>query len=168
MGFRFRKSIGNKFFRATISKSGISYSAGVPGMRVTKLANGKTRQTSFIPGTGISYVKDYSNNSPIMQKTDKARPCDYMLFGFVPTWIIDKNHYITSLTSKPIKSINKNAMRVFKWIFMIPIELCFWIGSVTIFSPMWYVGIMMLASAITMRNLRLSFNGLLKIMDNLK
>lgn len=58
MGFRFRKSFGKGPFRVTISKSGVSYSAGIKGFRYTKKANGGTRITSSIPGTGISYVTD--------------------------------------------------------------------------------------------------------------
>ena len=59
MGFRFRKSI-NVFglFRINFSKSGIGFSYGVPGYRVTKMANGRTRKTVSIPGTGISHVSE--------------------------------------------------------------------------------------------------------------
>lgn len=60
MGFRFRKTFKAGPFRATISKSGISYSAGVKGARITKKANGNTMTTTSIPGTGISYVKETS------------------------------------------------------------------------------------------------------------
>ena len=58
MGFRFRKSKKIGPFRITMSKSGISYSAGVKGFRVTKTASGRVRTTASIPGTGISYVKE--------------------------------------------------------------------------------------------------------------
>lgn len=58
MGFRYRKSFGKGPFRVTVSKSGIGYSAGVKGFRVTKKAGGGIRTTASIPGTGISYVKD--------------------------------------------------------------------------------------------------------------
>lgn len=56
MGFRFRKSFKLGPFRLTASKSGISYSVGVKGARVTKRADGKTQTTLSIPGTGISHV----------------------------------------------------------------------------------------------------------------
>lgn len=56
MGFRFRKSFKIGPFRFTASKSGISYSVGVKGARVTKRADGKTQTTLSIPGTGISHV----------------------------------------------------------------------------------------------------------------
>ena len=55
---RFRKSKNFGPFRVTLSKSGISTSFGVKGLRVTKTANGRTRMTASIPGTGISYVTE--------------------------------------------------------------------------------------------------------------
>lgn len=58
MGLRFRKSVKFGPFRASLSKSGISYSAGVKGMRITRKAGGGYRTTASIPGTGISYSKD--------------------------------------------------------------------------------------------------------------
>lgn len=72
MGWRYRKSISiGKGMRVNISKSGVGYSFGVPGARITKTATGKIRQTYSIPGTGISYVtesgsakKAIKNNSP--------------------------------------------------------------------------------------------------------
>ena len=59
MGWRFRKSIDILgLFRINFSKSGIGFSYGVPGYRVTKTANGRTRKTVSIPGTGISHVSE--------------------------------------------------------------------------------------------------------------
>lgn len=59
MGFRFRKSINlGGGFRVNLSKSGIGYSWGTKGFRVTKTAKGKGRVTASIPGTGISYVAE--------------------------------------------------------------------------------------------------------------
>lgn len=60
MGFRFRKSMKLGPFRFTLSKSGISASAGVKGFRVTKRADGKTQTTMSILGTGISHVSTTS------------------------------------------------------------------------------------------------------------
>jgi hypothetical protein len=56
MGFRFRRSLRFGPFRMNISKSGIGYSVGGPGARITKRADGKTQTTLSIPGTGISHV----------------------------------------------------------------------------------------------------------------
>ena len=64
MGLRFRKSINlGGGARVNISKSGVGFSLGTKGARVTKKASGGTRSTLSIPGTGISYVKDSSNSS---------------------------------------------------------------------------------------------------------
>lgn len=60
MGFRFRKSVSlfGGAFRINFSKSGIGYSYGGKGARVTKTANGRTRTTLSLPGTGISYIAE--------------------------------------------------------------------------------------------------------------
>ena len=60
MGLRIRKSINiGKHFKVNLSKSGVGFSAGVKGFRVTRTANGKYRKTITVPGTGISYEKGY-------------------------------------------------------------------------------------------------------------
>lgn len=59
MGFRYRKSINlGGGFRINLSKSGIGYSWGTKGYRVTKTSRGTTRRTFSIPGTGLSYVDE--------------------------------------------------------------------------------------------------------------
>lgn len=63
MGFRFRKSVGKGPFRINFSKSGIGYSVGGKGFRFTKKANGGYRTTTSVPGTGVSYVKDFGDSS---------------------------------------------------------------------------------------------------------
>ena len=63
MGLRYRKSINFGPFRLNFSKSGIGYSVGVKGYRVTKKANGGVRRTVSVPGTGISYVTETSRRS---------------------------------------------------------------------------------------------------------
>ena len=60
MAFRFRKSFSIGLFRINISKSGIGYSFGFPGYRITKTANSRKRETISIPGTGISFVSEHS------------------------------------------------------------------------------------------------------------
>jgi len=63
LGFRLRKSINlGGGFKINLSKSGIGYSFGVPGLRYTQMANGRQRTTYSIPGTGLSYV-EFENNS---------------------------------------------------------------------------------------------------------
>ena len=59
MGLRFRKTINlGGGFRLNISKSGVGFSWGPKGFRITRTADGKTKKTFSIPGTGISYVMD--------------------------------------------------------------------------------------------------------------
>lgn len=63
MGFRMRKSINlGGGFKINLSKSGIGYSWGVPGYRITRTAKGSTRSTYSIPGTGLSYVDESGRN----------------------------------------------------------------------------------------------------------
>ena len=63
MGFKFRKSIKAGPLRVNLSKSGIGYSIGGKGLRITKKAGGGTRTTVGIPGTGISYSADSKKKS---------------------------------------------------------------------------------------------------------
>lgn len=64
MGYRFRKSknIG-KYLRVNVSSKGIGYSVGTKGFRVSVGADGKVRQTTSIPGTGIYNTKVVSSAS---------------------------------------------------------------------------------------------------------
>lgn len=64
MGFRFRKSINlGGGTRINLSKSGIGVSTGVKGFRVSRNSSGRSRVTASLPGTGISYVKEYGSSS---------------------------------------------------------------------------------------------------------
>lgn len=73
MSFRFRKSFGKGPFRINISKSGIGYSVGVKGARITKTAKGTKRTTLSIPDTGLSYVsetKSKKGRTTMINKSD--------------------------------------------------------------------------------------------------
>ena len=62
MGLNFRKRINLPGgIRINLSKSGVGFSWGVKGARVTRTANGKTKATLSIPGTGVSYTQDLEN-----------------------------------------------------------------------------------------------------------
>lgn len=63
MGLRFRKSINIGPLRINFSKSGIGFSLGVKGFRISKSAKGKTQATVSLPGTGISYVQSLDGDS---------------------------------------------------------------------------------------------------------
>lgn len=63
MGLRFRKSINIGPLRINISKSGIGFSLGVKGFRVSRSAKGKNTATVSLPGTGLSYVQNLDKDS---------------------------------------------------------------------------------------------------------
>jgi tetratricopeptide (TPR) repeat protein len=64
VGFRIRKSINiAPGVRLNVSKSGIGYSVGVKGYRVTKQVDGRVRRTASLPGTGLSYVTTSGSSS---------------------------------------------------------------------------------------------------------
>lgn len=91
MGFRYRKSINlGGGFKINLSKSGIGYSWGTKGFRVSKTARGTTRRTYSIPGTGISYVDETGSRSGNRNRSggnnfrtppQPARQPDYHQFG---------------------------------------------------------------------------------------
>ena len=94
MGFRFRKSINlGGGFRINLSKSGVGYSWGVKGYRITKKAKGGTRHTASIPGTGISYTHETSgkNRSQIGKGNNGNRNTPVP----VQSNTYDNNHYNT-------------------------------------------------------------------------
>ncbi len=69
MGFRLQRSIRlGKFVRLNISKSGVGFSAGVRGLRVSHGPSG-THFTAGLPGTGLSYRKKIGGGT----KKKKAR-----------------------------------------------------------------------------------------------
>lgn len=69
MGLRYRKSIKLGPMRINLSKSGIGWSVGVKDARFTKKANGGYRTTMSVPGTGVSYTKDYTSKPPAQNKS---------------------------------------------------------------------------------------------------
>ena len=100
MGLRFRKSINlGGGFRVNLSKSGVGYSWGVKGYRVTKKAGGGRRTTASIPGTGISYTKDYGSKSS-GGSVSPVKKCQQN----IP--VIDNNHYDT----QEIKNANAKTL----------------------------------------------------------
>ena len=87
MGFRYRKSVNVGPFRFTASKSGISTSFGGKGARITKMANGRTRATFSVPGTGISYVSESGAKkrraAPVQkpQRIEGPEPVDLSIYN---------------------------------------------------------------------------------------
>ena len=90
MGFRYRKSINlGGGFRINLSKSGIGYSWGVKGYRITKTAKGTRRKTLSIPGTGISFVDETGKNNSAKSNRGICPAASSQ------TPVIDNNHYDT-------------------------------------------------------------------------
>ena len=88
MGMRFKKSIKAGPVRVNLSKSGVGYSVGWKGFRVTKKANGGVRTTTSIPGTGVSYVSDSGNGqeqTPVANKpiNPTVELCLCLLLGWI-------------------------------------------------------------------------------------
>lgn len=74
MGFRLRKSVNFGPVRVNLSKSGVGYSVGGKGFRYTKKANGGTRTTASIPGTGASYVKETGSHRTAAESSELDIP----------------------------------------------------------------------------------------------
>lgn len=118
MGFRYRKSINlGGGFRINLSKSGVGYSWGVKGYRVTKTASGRTRTTASIPGTGISYVHETGKNNR-GNSGRRINPSQQQ-----PVQSIDNNHYdtqnivnnvATAMVSEGLEDMLASASRALK------------------------------------------------------
>lgn len=86
MGFRYRKSINlGGGFRINLSKSGVGYSWGTKGYRVTKTARGTTRKTYSIPGTGLSYTTESGGSKTKSRKQRNCEPSHGQEKGFEET-----------------------------------------------------------------------------------
>ena len=81
MGFRFRKSIKVGAARVNFSKSGIGASIGTKGARITRTANGRTRKSVSIPGTGIGYVSESGSKHKASAPTEEYSKNTYKVCG---------------------------------------------------------------------------------------
>lgn len=70
MGWNWRRSLRFGPLKVNLSKSGVGYSVGLPGVRLGTDAKGRKYQSLNIPGTGI-YRRDYA--SPQSIPTKQAR-----------------------------------------------------------------------------------------------
>lgn len=117
MGFRYKKSINlGGGFRINLSQSGIGYSWGVKGYRVTKTAKGAIRTTASIPGTGISYVHEFGpsktrsscRGASSGQSPDSATDCNqYNTQNIV-------NNVATEMVSDGLETILASANKALK------------------------------------------------------
>ncbi len=65
MGWRFRKVFGRGPFRWTLSKRGVGFSWGIPGLiRYGISPNGQRYISLSIPGTGLYWIKYLKDTPP--------------------------------------------------------------------------------------------------------
>lgn len=87
MGMRIRKTLNVGPAKITASKSGLSSSVGVKGVRIGKMSNGRTQTTVSVPGTGVSYVHDVGGKkkapSNEMLEAGKSYPWQYRTLGIL-------------------------------------------------------------------------------------
>jgi hypothetical protein len=65
--WQWRKSFGRGPFRINLSKRGVGYSVGIPGLRLGRSAAGRTYVSESIPGTGrrkITYIGSGASAPP--------------------------------------------------------------------------------------------------------
>ena len=55
MGFYFRKSMNLGPFRVNLSRGGVGWSVGAPGLRVGQTPRKRRYTTLSVPGTGLGY-----------------------------------------------------------------------------------------------------------------
>jgi Protein of unknown function (DUF4236) len=73
MGWTFRKSLRLGPLRINLSRSGVGYSVGLPGVRLGKDARGRKYQSLNLPGTGI-YRRDYTSSQPNVPPGSPSTP----------------------------------------------------------------------------------------------
>lgn len=108
MAFRFRKSVDLGALRINTSKSGIGYSVGTKGLRVTKKSTGGYRTTASVPGTGISYVKETSSTSQKSQQENST--LNDTLFEPWPD-AEQSGHTLLRLDKEAVESLNDSAFQ---------------------------------------------------------
>lgn len=128
MGFRYRKSINlGGGFRVNLSKSGVGYSWGTKGYRVTKKASGGTRTTASIPGTGLSYVSETSkhkNHSNANRNVNQ--PAAYDNNHYAPE--IMENQRADTMVSEGLEEMLASANKALK--SHSRAKVCFWVSLI--------------------------------------
>ena len=120
MGFRFRKSINlGGGFRINLSKSGVGYSFGSKGFRYTKKAGGGSRTSASIPGTGLSYVHDFSNKKRTgtgRKDTHKNEPAQHPVTTVNTYETLEiKNSSVTGMVSEGLEEMLTAANKSLKY-----------------------------------------------------
>lgn len=57
MGWRWRKTFGRGPVRISMSRKGMGWSVGIPGLRFGRAPDGRTYMSQGIPGTGLYRIK---------------------------------------------------------------------------------------------------------------
>lgn len=138
MGFRYRKSINlGGGFRINLSKSGVGYSWGTKGYRVTKKASGGTRTTASIPGTGISFVSETGKHkSKAPNHRTENQPVSYDNNHYAPEEI--KNERADTMVSEGLEDMLASANKALKSYSRSAV--CFWISLILGFAnPLFFV-----------------------------
>lgn len=74
MGIRLKKTVKFGPLNVNLSKSGLGFSVGTKkGYRFTWGATGRKRHTFFIPGTGLSYVKESGSATPTKETLPQSQ-----------------------------------------------------------------------------------------------
>jgi hypothetical protein len=74
MGWRFRKTFSRGPFRWTLSKRGIGWSWGIPGLRTGVSPSGQRYISAGIPGTGLYYIKYFPTNAQTLPPPNQSQP----------------------------------------------------------------------------------------------
>lgn len=157
MGFRFRKSINlGCGFRVNLSKSGIGYSWGVKGYRVTRTAKGGTRTTASLPGTGISFVSESSgarNKNKCLPPTPSPKDLDS---NYYDTKDI-QNGIATNMVSDGLNELLEAASSSLK--IKRRVDIAFWIALVCgiLFPPLLLIAAVLFALKFVVKS-KLSIN----------
>ena len=107
MGWRFRRSMGFGPFRLNMSKSGIGYSWGIPGIRVSTSPNGRRYLWLSLPGTGLAWSKEIGNST----KESQAKPLQRQPQGTrVRRAIKEQNQRLENI-DRPVITLNLDRNR---------------------------------------------------------
>ncbi len=89
MGLMFRKTKKFGPLNLTMSSGGIGYSVGGMGMRVGRGADGRSRFSACLPGTGVSY-RSYGSSRKSTTNYDVLNKAFLYVFGigFCMSWSV--------------------------------------------------------------------------------
>jgi hypothetical protein len=74
MGWRWRKSMRRGPLRINVSKGGVGWSFGVPGLRYGRCPRGQPYVTVGIPGTGLYWMKYLKKTGSPLRRAHSPSP----------------------------------------------------------------------------------------------